>query len=79
MSMALAKSALRMLDAEIVVFLDSQPEKAFGLRLRADENRPVAEGMLSLLRDAFNRDRVVRLEFVRTGCRTGRIVRVIEQ
>lgn len=66
------------LDGEIVVFLDSEPEKAFGLRLRADTDRPVAEGMLSVLRDAFNRDGVVRLEFVRTGCRSGRIVRVIE-
>lgn len=67
------------LDGEIVVFLDTQPEKAFGLRLRADANRAAAEGMLSVLRDVFNRDRVVRLEFVRTGCRSGRIVRVIEQ
>lgn len=67
------------LDGEIVVFLDTQPEKSFGLRLRADANRPAAEGMLGVLRDAFNRNRVVRLEFVRTGCRTGRIVRVIEQ
>jgi hypothetical protein len=35
--------------------------------------------MLVLLRDAFNRNRPVRLEFVRTGCRTGRIIRVIER
>jgi hypothetical protein len=67
------------LDGEIVVFLDTQPEKAFGLKLRTNANRPVAEGMLGLLRDAFNRNRVVRLEFIRTGCRTGRIVRVIQQ
>ncbi len=61
------------------MFLDTQPEKAFGLKLRTDANRPVAEGMLGLLRDAFNRNLVVRLEFTRTGCRTGRIVRVILQ
>ena len=67
------------LDGEIVVFLDTQPEKAFGLKLRTNANRPVAEGMLGLLRDAFNRNSVVRLEFIRTGCRTGRIVRVIQQ
>jgi hypothetical protein len=67
------------LDGEVVVFLDSQPEKAFGFRLRTGADRPVAEGMLDLLRDAFNSDRPVRLEFTRTGCRTGRIVRVIQQ
>jgi hypothetical protein len=67
------------LDGEVVVFLDSQPEKAFGFRLRTGADRPVAEGMLDLLRDAFNSDRLVRLEFTRTGCRTGHIVRVIQQ
>ncbi len=67
------------LDGEVVVFLDSEPEKAFGFRLREDADRPAAEGMLGLLRDAFNTNRVVRLEFTRTGCRTGHLVRVIQQ
>jgi hypothetical protein len=31
------------------------------------------------LRDSFNRDKPVRLEFIRTGCRTGRIIRVLER
>jgi len=34
--------------------------------------------MLDLLRDAFNEGRRVRLEYVRVGCRVGRILRVIE-
>jgi len=67
------------LDGEVIVFLDSQPEKAFGFKLRTGADRPVAEGMLDLLRDAFNAGRPVRLEFTRNGCRTGRIVRVIQQ
>ncbi|MEZ5292810.1 MAG: hypothetical protein R2745_17140 [Vicinamibacterales bacterium] len=67
------------LDGEVVVFLDSQPEKAFGFRLRTGADRPVAEGMLGVLRDAFNANRVVRLEFTRTGCRTAHIVRVVQQ
>lgn len=67
------------IDAEVIVQLDTQPEKAFGLQLRQDANERVARGMLDLLRDAFGRSRRVRLEFVRVGCRTGRIVRVIEQ
>jgi hypothetical protein len=66
------------LDAEVIVNLDSEPEKAFGLQLRTGAERPKAEGMLALLRDAFARDRRVRIDFMRNGCRTGRILRVIE-
>ena len=65
------------IDAEVIVWLDSEPEKAFGFQLRDNAERRVAEGMLALLRDAFNANRVVRLEFIRSGCRTGRIMRVI--
>ena len=65
-------------DAEVIVGLDSQPEKAFALRLRDDAHRPASEGMLDLLRDAFNAGRPVQLDFIRTGCRIGDIVRVIE-
>ncbi len=68
-----------VLDAEIIVELDSEPEKAFGLQLRNDANRSAAEGMLALLRDSFGRGRAVRIEFTRTGCRMGTIERVIEQ
>jgi hypothetical protein len=67
------------LDAEVIVELDSEPEKAFGLQLRDNAQRQVAKGMLDVLRDTFNRGRPVRIEFVRSGCRTGRIVRVIER
>jgi hypothetical protein len=66
------------LDAEVIVQLDSEPEKAFGLQLRDNPDRPAAEGMLSLMRDSFNRSRSVRIEFVRSGCRTAKIIRVIE-
>ena len=66
------------IDAEIIVWLDTEPEKAFGLQLRNDSDRPAAEGMLALLRDSFNNDRPVRIEFIRTGCRTAQIIRVIE-
>jgi hypothetical protein len=65
------------LDAEVIVWLDSQPEKAFGFQLRMDEARASAQGKLDLLRDAFDRSARVRLEFIRTGCRTAQIIRVI--
>lgn len=67
------------IDAEVIVQLDTQPEKAFGFQLRRDANEGVARGMLDMLRDAFGRARRVHLEFVRVGCRTGRILRVIER
>jgi hypothetical protein len=67
------------LDAEVIVQLDTEPEKAFGFQLRTGADRRVARAMLDLLRDAFNAGRRVRLEFVRTGCRTGRVVRVIDR
>ena len=67
------------LDAEVIVMLDSEPEKAFGFQLRDGSKLPKAQGQLKLLRDAFNANRRIRLEFIRTGCRTGQIVRVIEQ
>jgi hypothetical protein len=66
------------LDAEVIVILDSEPDKAFGFQLRQDAERPAAKGKLKALRDCFNTDRRVRIEFIRTGCRSGRILRVIE-
>jgi len=66
------------LDAEVIVWLDSEPQKAFGFQLRDGGGRQAAEGKLAVLRDAFNRDVPVQLDFTRTGCRTGTIVRVME-
>jgi hypothetical protein len=63
----------------VIIWLDTEPDKAFGFQLRDDANRLAAEGMLKLLRDSFNRGSRVRIDFSRTTCRTGRIVRVIER
>ena len=65
------------LDVEVVVRLDSQPGRSFGFQLRDDENRDANKGMLSLLRDAFDLDQRVRIEFIRTTCSKGQIIRVI--
>lgn len=65
------------LDAEVIVQLDSEPEKSFGIQLRTDAEAAKARAMLELLRDAFRRSSVVRLEFIRSGCRTAKILRVI--
>jgi hypothetical protein len=68
-----------VLDAEVVVTLDTEPEKAFGFQLRPGDDEGARRGMLDELRDAFNRGIRVRLEYVRTGCRTGTIIRVIRR
>jgi photosystem II stability/assembly factor-like uncharacterized protein len=65
------------LDVEVVVRLDSQPGRSFGFQLRGDADRSANQGMLSLLREAFDLDERVRIEFTRTGCSTGVIFRVI--
>ncbi len=67
------------LDADVIVTLDTEPEKAFGFKLRPGADQPDADGKLRTLRDAFNNNRGVRLEFLRTGCRMGQIIRVISQ
>ena len=51
------------LDVEVIVRLDSEPVRAFGFQLRDDAHRAVREGMLSLLRDAFNNDWTVTINY----------------
>jgi hypothetical protein len=65
------------IDVEVVIQLDSKPGKAFGFQLRDDENEGAHRGMLDLLRDAFNQDRRIRIDYVRTGLRNGLILRVM--
>lgn len=67
-----------LLDAEVIVLLDSEPEKSFGFKLRPGADARNAKAMLGVLRDAFRRDAVIHLEFFRSGCRTGTIHRIIE-
>ncbi|MBL9035004.1 MAG: exo-alpha-sialidase [Rhodospirillaceae bacterium] len=65
------------MDVEVVIRLDSEPGRSFGFQLRKNAEGEANEGMLALLRDAFDRDKRVRVEFIRTGCASGRIIRVI--
>jgi hypothetical protein len=64
------------LDAEVIVLLDSQPGKGFGFTLRNDSERADHRGMLDVLRSAFTKNRNVRVDYIRTGLRNGRIIRV---
>lgn len=69
------------IDAEVIVQLAGlpRPTKSFGFQLRTDANEAERRGMLDLLRDAFRYDRPIRIEYLRTGIRTGLIIRVIRK
>ena len=51
------------IDVEVVVKLDTEPDRAMGFPLRDDGNRPARQGMLDLLRDAFNNDWTVAIDY----------------
>jgi photosystem II stability/assembly factor-like uncharacterized protein len=66
------------LDAEVIVTLDTAPGKAFGFKLRDDEDEAARRGMLDLLRDALNHSRTIRIEYVQVAGRNNlRILRVV--
>jgi hypothetical protein len=67
---------LDFLDAEAIVELDTAPGKGFGFQLRTTSQTEDHAGMLKLLRQAFNRNKTVALDYIRTGIRNGRIIRV---
>jgi xyloglucan-specific exo-beta-1,4-glucanase len=66
------------MDTDAEVWLDTQPGRAFGFQLRPDGQEADHKGMLKLLRDAFDNNRAVQLDIIRTGVRNGRIVRVMD-
>lgn len=67
------------LDVEVVVRLDSAPGQAFGFRLRLGSDEAAHRGMLDVLRNAFNKDRRVRLDYRRpVGANNSTIVRVAQ-
>jgi hypothetical protein len=51
------------IDVEVVVAFQNRPNDFFGFQLRQDANEPVREGMLGLLRDGFNHNWIVNLDF----------------
>ena len=65
------------IDVEVVVKLSNQPDNAFGFQLRRNNNRVAAQGMLDLLRDAFNYDHQVTIDYwIDPGKKNGKIMRV---
>jgi hypothetical protein len=66
------------LDVEVVIRLDTMPGRGFGFQLRADSEEAARHGMLDLLRDAFARNGRVTIDYIKTGLRNGRILRVVD-
>ena len=65
------------IDVEAVIRLDTEPGKAFGFQLRDDSNRPAHQGMFDLLRDAYNHERRVTIDYdIDPGKNNGVIIRV---
>lgn len=51
------------IDVEVVIQIDTKPGESFGFQLRNDANRAVRQGMLDLLRDAFNTNATVVIDY----------------
>lgn len=66
------------IDVEVIVKLSTKPDEAYGFQLRNDTNRAARQGMLDLLRDAFNNNWTVKLEYdIDTGKKNGIIIRTM--
>jgi hypothetical protein len=64
------------LDVEVIVQLNTRPGQSFGFQLRNDANSLARQGMLNLLRDAFNQNWTVTIDyFIDDGKKNGRIIR----
>jgi photosystem II stability/assembly factor-like uncharacterized protein len=66
-----------VLDADVIIRLDSHPKIALGFKLRPGQDEEAAAGMLDLLRDAFKNDEKIHVEYEKTGLNIGMIIRVI--
>ncbi|PRY44992.1 hypothetical protein [Umezawaea tangerina] len=65
------------LDTEAILKLNTEPNRAMGFQLRNDGNRPVRQGMLDLLRDAFNNNWTVSVDYnLDAGRQNGVAIRV---
>jgi hypothetical protein len=51
------------IDVEVVVQFAGDAADAYGFQLRNDDNQPARQGMLDLLRDGFNHDWTVWIDY----------------
>lgn len=64
------------IDVEVVVRLDTAPERAFGFPLRTDTHEAARRRMLDTLRTAFSTDRRVRIAYQIRGGNNGELLAV---
>jgi hypothetical protein len=65
------------IDVEVVVQISTKPGESYGFQLRDDANRAARQGMLDLLRDAFNSNATVVLDYnIQPPRKNGVIIRV---
>ena len=65
------------IDVEVVVQINTKPGESYGFQLRNDSNRAARQGMLDLLRDAFNSNATVVLDYeIEPPKKNGIIIRV---
>ncbi len=65
------------IDVEVVVQFQGLPSRAYGFQLRDDARGPAREGMLGLLRDGFNHNWRVTIDYdIVPGRNNGIVVRV---
>jgi hypothetical protein len=62
------------IDVEAVIWLNTQPGKAFGFQLRNDQNLPARQGMLDLLRDGFASNWNVSIDYFTPAGHTNNFV-----
>jgi len=63
-----------VLEAEVVIAIDTEPSKFFGFQLRNDANLPVRQAMFDLLRDAFARNLPVNIDFRQVAGRNNSVL-----
>ncbi len=67
------------IDGEVVIQFNANQDNAYGFQLRNDGNKVAQKGMLTSLRQAFKTNTPVRIDYLRTGCHVGQIIRVTQQ
>jgi hypothetical protein len=64
------------IDVEVVMKVDTEPDRSMGFQLRNDSNRPARQGMLDVLRDAFDHNWTVTVDYnLDSGKRNGVAIR----
>lgn len=65
------------IDVEVVLQFVGRPADAFGFQLRTDSEQPARSGMLDLLRDGFNNNWIVSVDYdAPAGHHNGVLMRV---